>query len=53
MAAVYEKGSPIASTIRLQLLLNYCRTVVRCDDTQLKLAMHEYASALGMQPGQG
>lgn len=53
MAAVYEKGSAVASTIRLQLLLNYCRTVVRCEDTQLKSAMQDYACALAVQPGQG
>ncbi len=46
MAAVNDKGSPIPSTIRLHLLLNYCRTVVRSDDTHLQVAMSEYERAL-------
>lgn len=46
MAAVNEKGSPVASTIRLETILNFCRTVVRTNDTQLQLAMTQYEQFL-------
>ena len=49
MAANTRKGSPHPSTVRLELLLNFCRTVVRCDDEHLKLAMGEYQQFLASQ----
>ena len=49
MPVTNEKGSPVSKTKRLELLLNYCRTVVRSDDDLLQDAMGQYRTYLATQ----
>ena len=52
MPANMEKGSPLPKVARLEVLLNFCRTVVRSDDDLLRLAMGQYEQFLaGQQRG--
>ena len=52
MQAINEKGSPLPKVARLEVLLNFCRTVVRSDDDLLRLAMGQYEQFLaGQQRG--
>ncbi len=46
MHGTSQKGSALAETSNRDLLLNFCRTVVRSDDDSLKLAMAEYEQFL-------
>ena len=50
MAANTHKGSPLPTTHRLQILLNFCRVVVRSDENHLQVAMLEYERSLSNQP---
>lgn len=51
MHANNEKGSPLPGPARIEVLLNFCRTVVRGNDENLKLAMGQYQEFLaGQQP---
>ncbi len=49
MPASTEKGSPVAQTARIAILLNFCHTVLRSDDELLRHAMVEYRQFLAMQ----
>lgn len=49
MTANNGMGSSLAKTTSIELLLNYCRTVVRSDDHLLRIAMDEYAQSLSTQ----
>ena len=46
MQANSEKGSSHPKTTRFELLLNFCRTVVRSDDELLRDAMGQYQQFL-------
>jgi hypothetical protein len=46
MAANNGTGSPLATAKRLEVLLNFCRTVVRSDEDLLRSAMGQYQQFL-------
>lgn len=49
MAVITQKGSFPSHTSRLEVLVNYCRTVVRGEDEHLRLAMGQYQEFLASQ----
>ncbi|MBE7158504.1 MAG: hypothetical protein INR62_08745 [Rhodospirillales bacterium] len=51
MQVISDTDSSTARTARLQILLNYCRTVVRSDEDSLRLAMGQYRQALAAEQG--
>ncbi len=49
MEVINKKGSPLPPAAQIEILLNFCRTVVRSDDDLLKSAMGQYEQFLATQ----
>ena len=46
MQANNEKGTPLTSVFRQQVIVNFCHTVLRSDDDLLKQAIDRYQQSL-------
>ncbi len=41
-----KKGTPLTTTFRQQVIVNYCRTVLRTNDDLLQHAISQYQQSL-------